>query len=130
MLPLQLWSGSETENRGIQKLTLLLHCFTSPNDKIPKVLSSSIFPLPVHFVEKDITKGKYYYFHFKVFFCSTISFNDLCLAINSERNFSYLHSMFPPGQNYTNLCQNPAINLNVKVAPKRKFENLPRILLR
>ena len=34
--------------------------------------------------------------------------------------------MFSHGQNYPNLCQNPAINLNVKVAPKLKFENLPR----
>ena len=34
--------------------------------------------------------------------------------------------MFSHGQNYANLCQNPAINLNVKVTPKRKFENLPR----
>ena len=33
--------------------------------------------------------------------------------------------MFSHGQNYANLCQNPAINLNVEVAPKRKFENLP-----
>ena len=33
--------------------------------------------------------------------------------------------MFSHGQNYANLCQNPAINLNVKVAPKCKFENLP-----
>ena len=32
-------------------------------------------------------------------------------------------------QNYANFCQNPAINLNVKVALKRKFENLPRDLL-
>ena len=33
--------------------------------------------------------------------------------------------MFSHGQNYVNFSQNPAINLNVKVAPKRKFENLP-----
>ena len=33
--------------------------------------------------------------------------------------------MFSHGQNYVNVCQNPAINLNVKVAPKSKFENLP-----
>ena len=34
--------------------------------------------------------------------------------------------MFSHGQNYANLCQNSAINLNVKVTPKLKFENLPR----
>ena len=33
--------------------------------------------------------------------------------------------MFSHGQNYVNLCQNPAINLNIKVTQKRKFENLP-----
>ena len=33
--------------------------------------------------------------------------------------------MFSHGQNYANLCQNPEINLNVEVAPKCKFENLP-----
>ena len=33
--------------------------------------------------------------------------------------------MFSHGQNYVNVCQNPAINLNVKVASKSKFENLP-----
>ena len=44
-------------------------------------------------------------------------------------NFSYLHSMFYYGRNYANLCKNPAIKLNVKVAPKPKFENLPRGLL-
>ena len=30
--------------------------------------------------------------------------HDFRLAINSERNFSYLYSMFSCGQNYTNLC--------------------------
>ena len=34
--------------------------------------------------------------------------------------------MFPRGQNYANLCKNSAINLNIKITPKRKFENLPR----
>ena len=37
--------------------------------------------------------------------------------------------MFYYGRNYANLCKNPAIKLNVKVAPKPKFENLPRGLL-
>ena len=32
--------------------------------------------------------------------------------------------MFPHGQNYANLCQNPPVNLNVKVTQKRKSENL------
>ena len=33
--------------------------------------------------------------------------------------------MFSHDQNYPNLCQIPAINLNVKVTSKPKFENLP-----
>ena len=37
--------------------------------------------------------------------------------------------MCPRGQNYTNLCWKPAVNLNDKVAPKHKFENRPRHLL-
>ena len=80
----------------------------------------------MHLVDSETTKGKYCYFHFKDFFWSVITLRDLRLAINSERNFSYLRSMFPRGQNYANLCKNPAVKLNFKVAPKRKFENLPR----
>ena len=33
----------------------------------------------------------------KFFFCSVITLDDLCLAVNSEGNFSYLHSMFSHG---------------------------------
>ena len=36
--------------------------------------------------------------------------------------------MFPRGQNYANLCQNPPVNLNVKVTQKLKSENLLRDL--
>ena len=32
--------------------------------------------------------------------------------------------MFPRGQNYANLCQNPPVNLTVKVTQKLKSENL------
>ena len=39
-----------------------------------------------------------------------------------------LCSMFPRGQNYANLCQNPPVNLNVKVTQKLKSENLLRDL--
>ena len=65
-------------------------------------LHKKIFPLPMYFV--DTAKGKYYYFHFKVSFRSAITLEGLRLAVNSERNFSYLHSMFPRGKNYANLC--------------------------
>ena len=34
--------------------------------------------------------------------------------------------MFLRGENYANLCQNLATKLNVKVTPKRKFENISR----
>ena len=69
----------------------------------------------MHLVDQYATKGKNYYFHFKVFFHITITLDDL-------------RSIFPRGQKYANVCENPAINLNVKVAPKHKFENLPRDL--
>ena len=65
-------------------------------------------------------------FTLKFFFRSVTTLDDLRLAINSERNFAYLCSMFPRGQNYTNLCQNRPANLNVKVTQKCKSENLPR----
>ena len=70
-------------------------------------------------VDSDTTKRKYYYFHFIFFFRSVTILDDLRLAINSERNFTYLRSMFPRGQNYANLCENPASNVNAKVTPKQ-----------
>ena len=107
---------------GYKNYLCIIH--TTPNDKIPKFLSFWIFPLPMHSVDEDRSKSKYYYCPFKVFFCSVTTLDDLCLAINIARNFSYLRIMFLRGQNYVNLCWNQAINLNVKVTPKRKFENL------
>ena len=55
------------------------------------------------------SKGSIYcYCHFKVFFQSVITLEDLCLAINSDTNSPDHPWMFPHGQNYSNLCYNPA----------------------
>ena len=80
----------------------------------------------------DLAWLRYYYFHIKVFFCSSITLDDH-LAINSKKNLSYLRTMFPCGQSYANLCKNPAINwslqkvhLKICVACHHKHaENLP-----
>ena len=54
-------------------------------------------------VDQDTINEKYYYFQFKIFFRSVTTLDKLRLAINSERNFSYIRSMFARGQNYANL---------------------------
>ena len=107
-MPLHLWRISKTENRGIKKLTLH-HSYLSKwqNSKSSEFLNISF----TNVVDYDTTNRKYYYFHFKVFFCSVTTLDDLRLAINGKRNFSYLCNKFPCGQNHTNLCWNPAINL-------------------
>ena len=95
-------ASAELKIGGYKNYFSTIH--TSLNDKIPEVLSFWIITLPTYFADYDATKGNYSYYHFKVFFHSAVTLNDLCLAINSDINFSYLRSMFRCGQNYDNLC--------------------------
>ena len=117
--PLQLRCVSKIENSRTQKLTLH-HSYLSKwqNSKSSEFLNISNVLFWLRYNQSEVLL-----FWLQRFFCSAITLDDL---INSERNFSYLRSEFPQGQNYANLCQNPAINLNIKVISKRKFENLPR----
>ena len=100
--PLQLWRIRKTENRGIQKLTLH-HSYLSKwqNSKSSEFLNISFTSAPcwLRYNQREVLL-----ISLKSFFCSITTLDNLCLAINSERNFSYLHSMFPCGQNYANLC--------------------------
>ena len=67
------------------------------------VTENCIFFMEIKLNWLDLAWLRYYYFHIKVFFCSSITLDDH-LAINSKRNLSYLCTMFPCGQSYANLC--------------------------
>lgn len=68
-----------------------------------------MFSLLMYSVDYNIKKGSTY-LNFESLFPRAITPDDLHLAINNVRNFSYLRRMFPQGQNYAYLCSQPAIN--------------------
>ena len=72
--------------------------------KFQKFWISEYFIYQCNLLIKIQPTGSTIIFTSKFFFRSIITLDDLRLAINSERNFSYLCSMSPCGQNYANLC--------------------------
>ena len=114
MPPLQLWHISETGNRGggwgVQKLTL-------HHSYIPKWQNFKNY----EFLNISFTNASCWLRYNQR---EVLSFSLQGLLLQHHHTWQYFGSTFSWGQNYTNLCWNPAINENVKATPKCEFENL------
>ena len=116
MPPLQLWHISETGNRGGGgggggtkiNFASLIH---------PQMTKFQKLWVSEHFLYQCIFWLRYNQ-------REVLSFSLQGLLLQYHHTWQYFGSTFSWGQNYTNLCWNPAINENVKATPKCEFENL------